>query len=154
MSGLRSPQETAHHLAWLTLAILWLGGLSFYAAVVVPIGAELTSSTTQGFVTQRVTFWLNVLGTGYVVVTTRDLVGPVHRARQLLWCVLAAAQLTLWLLHPVLDALLDPTTMSVTDSVAFYQWHRLYLAATTIQWAAGVGHVWASGRSVKCEGRR
>lgn len=131
------------HLPWLVFAILWLGGLTFYAAVVVPIGADITSSTTQGFVTQRVTVWLNVLGTCYIVVTARDLADTSRRLRQLLWCVLAASQLTLWWLHPLLGRMLDPTTLSVADSAVFYPWHRVYLATTSIQWATGVLHVGA-----------
>lgn len=45
--------------AWLA----WQGGFFFYAAVVVPIGSDvLGSPITQGFVTQEVTRWLNILG--------------------------------------------------------------------------------------------
>lgn len=47
----------------LTLVVgLWLGGLTFYAGIVVPIGTEIVGGTEQGFVTQRVTNWLNALG--------------------------------------------------------------------------------------------
>jgi hypothetical protein len=141
MTARRHRRHAAHRLAWLTLAITWLGGLTFYAAIVVPIGAEITSSTTQGFVTQRVTFWLNLLGTGYVAVTAGDLTGRSNRGRQCLWVVLAAAQSSLWLLHPVLGRMLDPATLSLSEVDAFYQWHRLYLVATAIQWGAGVAHV-------------
>ena len=43
---------------------VWWGGLTFYAVVVVPIGASDFGSVEQGFVTQRVTIahnWLSVL---------------------------------------------------------------------------------------------
>jgi len=141
MTASRDSRKAVLRLAWLTLAILWLGGLTFYAAVVVPIGAEITSGTTQGFVTQRVTFWLNLLGTGYVAVTAGDLMGRSYRGRQWLWVVLAATQLLLWLLHPILGRMLDSATLSLNDADTFYQWHRLYLVATAIQWGAGVVHV-------------
>ena len=44
-----------------TALSLWWGGLTFYAGFVVPIGSRVTDATTQGFVTQRVTVWLNIL---------------------------------------------------------------------------------------------
>ena len=141
-------QHSAHQstervgvLAWFALAVIWLGGLTFYAAVVVPIGAAVTDSTTQGFITQRVTFWLNALGTAYVALTWTDLRGGAGRGLQVTWCLVAIAQMALWLLHPVLDRMLDPDTLSISDAENFYRWHRYYLLATTIQWGAAVAHV-------------
>lgn len=136
-----APTERVGVLAWFALAMIWLGGLTFYAAVVVPIGAAVTDSTTQGFVTQRVTFWLNVLGVAYVALTWADMRGAAGRGRQVTWCVVATAQMMLWLLHPVLDRMLDPDTLSISDVEDFYRWHRYYLLATTIQWGAAVAHV-------------
>ena len=43
----------------------WLGGFTFYAAVVVPAGTEvLGGAVAQGFITQAVTLHLNLLGVG------------------------------------------------------------------------------------------
>ncbi|MCA9269901.1 MAG: hypothetical protein KDA41_15580, partial [Planctomycetales bacterium] len=49
------------YFASLLPMIAWWGGLTFYAGVVVPVGAAVFGSTEQGFVTQRVTNWLNLL---------------------------------------------------------------------------------------------
>lgn len=139
---------------WLGIACLWLGGLTFYAAIVVPLGAELTDSTTQGFVTQRVTHWLNLFALLYLATTWRDA-WPRHGepsvtpTRRLLWWSLAASLFALVLLHPQLDQLLDFPTRSVLDAERFYRWHRYYLLATTAQWIAGVGHVAAVWRSIE-----
>lgn len=126
------------------LATLWLGGLTFYSAVVVPIGAQITDATTQGFVTQRVTLWLNVLGAAYLVVNARDAWRAPRRSRQILWFTLAASLLALVILHPLLGRMLDPATRSLVAVDDFYAWHRAYLIVTTVQWGAGVGHVWGS----------
>src|SRR2546423_10638475 len=43
--------------------MLWQGGFTFYAAVVVPIGMdELGSHTAQGFLTRRVAPFINLAG--------------------------------------------------------------------------------------------
>ncbi len=47
----------------LCLLAFWFGGLTFYAVLVIPTGAKvLGSHTEQGFVTQQVTNWLNLVG--------------------------------------------------------------------------------------------
>ena len=40
---------------------LWWGGLTFYAAVVLPIASEQFGSTEQGLVTEQVAVWHNGL---------------------------------------------------------------------------------------------
>jgi uncharacterized membrane protein len=53
----------------LFLIMLWWGGLTFYSAIVVPIGTNvLQSSEQQGLVTQQVTKYLNALGLVAAVV--------------------------------------------------------------------------------------
>ena len=60
------------HSGWRTGLLfawaIWWGGLSFYALFVVPIGTEIVGGFEQGFITQRVTNWLNAIG---VIVTLR-----------------------------------------------------------------------------------
>ena len=57
------------HMAALLAMALWWGGLTFYAAFVVPIGVEvLGGATEQGFITQRVSNIINLLGALTLVV--------------------------------------------------------------------------------------
>jgi len=51
----------------LLLFAVWWGGLTFYAAIVVPIGTELIGASEQGFVTQQVTQWHNAVLTAMSV---------------------------------------------------------------------------------------
>src|SRR5947209_19521490 len=57
------PMVVVRGFLLLWLLMFWLGGFTFYAAVVVPIGTEvLGSAADQGWITRRVTPWLNVAG--------------------------------------------------------------------------------------------
>ncbi len=42
--------------------IFWLGGMTFYIAIVVPVGGEILGAATQGEVTQSVTWYMNLAG--------------------------------------------------------------------------------------------
>lgn len=114
---------------------LWWGGLTFYALVVVPIGAEvLGNHTEQGFITQRVSQWLNALGALAAVLT---LPGAIRRRATLVrlaWLLMAAAQGMLFVLHPWLDRYLDARAHEVLEAGAFYALHRGYLLVTAVQW--------------------
>src|SRR5215471_8442423 len=46
---------------------VWWGGLCFYAVVVVPIGTEEIGAVEQGFITQRVTWWHNLISGAFLV---------------------------------------------------------------------------------------
>ena len=129
----------ARYLAVVTLA-LWIGGLSFYALVVVPVGTDVIGGTEQGFVTQRVTGWLNWIGVASLAVLL-----PSVRTRWMLatWAVLVLTLIALFALHLRLDSLLDGKTREVISPSAFYNWHRAYLIVTAAQWLAGVIHLWS-----------
>ena len=136
----------------LVLAVLlfWQGGFTFYGAVVVHVGQDvLGSHTRQGFVTQRVTEWLNLAGVVALAVMLWNLwaVWPAKGrvVRWLLlatWIGMAALQAELFALHPVMDRLLDATAREVLDYDRFDALHRVYLLSSSAQWAAGVLHVW------------
>lgn len=121
----------------LFLLALWWGGLTFYSAFVVPIGAERIGASDQGFVTRDVTQVLNGLG----VITALTTAFPAYFDRNRLLLLAASALLaSLALLIPLhfhLDSLLDHSQASVIDSEQFYFWHRLYLIGTTLQWFIG-----------------
>jgi len=130
---------------------LWLGGLTFYAAVVVPIGSQVVGRMDQGLITQRVTNWLNL----FAVIAILCLGVNACRQRKSLaiatWLLIATLQVFLLLLHPVLDRQLalvsEPNQFS---GPTFYQWHRAYLLATTLMWLLAVVHVGLIVGSDRC----
>ncbi len=128
----------ARYLAVVALA-LWIGGLSFYALVVVPVGTDVIGGSEQGFVTQRVTGWLNWIG-----VTSLAVLLPSVRKRWMLgtWGALALTLAALFALHLKLDALLEGKAGEAISHGTFYNWHRAYLVVTALQWLAGVIHLW------------
>lgn len=121
---------------------LWLGGLTFYSALVVPAGTEVIGRTEQGFVTRLVTLKLNWIGVGVLVVLLWNVVTSRRPMLFATWLMLAAVQIFLMVHHARLDALLDIESHEVLDSAAFYASHRIYLIATTVQWLAGMWHAW------------
>ena len=121
---------------------VWFGGFTFYTSVVVPIGTDvLGSSRTQGFVTQQVTDLLNWIGGFALALMVVDFFWNRLRRgkRRSLWFGITVGLLFLfWILllvvHPMLDAMLEPEHEHVNDSAKFYQMHRIYLWGSTIQW--------------------
>ncbi len=135
-------------LLWLLM--FWLGGFTFYAAVVVPIGTEvLGSSSEQGWITQRVTNWLNLAGALALAGWAWDIAAEpaATRLRQslrwLLWLLLAIGLVVLVVLHPRMDALLD----SRHNRAAFRSLHRVYLWVSTAQWGVAVALTFATMRN-------
>lgn len=118
----------------------WWGGLTFYAAVVVPIGTRQLGSLEQGFVTQQVTRWHNTL---LAAMTFYLLIESRRRPRWFRMIVggLLLVQAGLWLQHQQLTALMDTTSQSVTDD--FYAEHAIYLWLTTAEWLLGIAIAWA-----------
>jgi hypothetical protein len=139
-----SPQNS-----WRTTLVagslaLWLGGVAFYATVVVPAGAAvLGSHAAFGLVTRQVAHGINALGSAVALVLLLNLVVRAPRPARALWVtwiLIAICQGSLFLLHPWLDALLDADTGHVVDPEGFYLRHRVYLLTTTLQWLAGAVH--------------
>ena len=120
----------------------WWGGLTIYAAIVVPVGADVLDATTQGFVTRRVTHWLNGLAGVAAAAALTEWWGTGRRAAAVTALLLAVTLLILVPIHHQLDRLLDVRTLSVSDPDRFYLWHRVYLWVTTVQWLAGLAHLW------------
>ncbi len=129
-------------------AAFWLGGLTFYAAVVIPVAHEVLGGHREvGFITQRVSVWINIAATVSLTALLLNLimVGRGGLRRRLLlatWLAMAAAQVALFLLHPALDRLLVFRGHQILDSHGFYNLHRVYLILTIIQQFAGVLHVY------------
>jgi len=130
---------------FLVLAALmfWLGGFTFYSAVVVPIGQEQLGHRTQGEVTRQVTNYLNLAGAvslgvlAWDVAVSTDKSRPQRRARWLSWAAMVVALGWLVWLHRHLDDLLDAASF---DRSTFRTSHRVYLWLSTIQWGCGVAY--------------
>ncbi len=138
----------------LRFLMLWMfafsfGGFVFYAAVVVPIGSDVLSTTTQGFVTRHVTNVINysVLLTA-VALAINAWVRWHHRRtasnRTLLisLALIFSCSAGLFWLHPQLEALLVEADREVLDSARFYFLHRIYLWVSTVQWGASFPAAW------------
>jgi hypothetical protein len=129
----------------LVALMFWQGGFTFYAAVVVPLGQEvLQSHIEQGFITRRVTNYLNLTGAitlvclAWDIRASRDAIGARRCVRWGAWLGMTVALVALVWLHPALDSLLEPEAKSVLDRAHFRSLHRLYLWLSTLQWACAV----------------
>jgi hypothetical protein len=127
--------------------IFWQGGFTFYAAVVVPVGAEaLQSHTMQGFITQQVSNWINVAAGAALAILAWDLIVVSdprrwrRRLRWTAWLVALAALAVLLVLHLRLDELLNAERFQILDREGYRENHRVYLWISTLQWGAMV--VW------------
>jgi hypothetical protein len=143
---------TVRRFLFVSAVAFWLGGFTFYSGVVIHVGHRvLGSALRQGFVTQRVTDWLNLAGVAALAVMLWNVwaVWPAkgRLVRVLLlatWIGMAAVQAELFALHPVMDRLLDAQARQVLDYDRFDALHRVYLLSASAQWAAGVLHVWCA----------
>jgi hypothetical protein len=127
----------------------WLGGFTFYAGVVIPIGMQvLGGHLRQGFITQRVTECINIAALCAIPILCWNTAANWGRTAKLVryglgWSliVIALIQAELLVLHPYLDRLLDVKGRSITDEGRFDLLHHIYLLSATAQWGAGVLHV-------------
>lgn len=128
----------------------WMGGFTFYAAVVIPTAHDVLGSHREvGFITQRVTRWLN--GAGVVALTIfawnlcalwRGFPWKLRRTLALTLALMIATQVALFIEHHILDGLIDAETQSIVLHGRFYGWHRVYLLTAALQWLASALHVW------------
>ena len=136
---------------YLTLIALmfWLGGFTFYASVVVPVGMEVlkNSSLRQGFITQRVTDYLNLTAAVSLAVLLAEVIFTAdpnrlrRRVRFGLWGLMALCQVGLFVGHVYLDERLQAKGMLILDPDTFHPAHRLYLWTHTVQWGAGLVYI-------------
>ena len=134
----------------LLLWAVWLGGFVFYFGVVVPTGGRIVGGTEQGFVTQKVTDWLNLIGAASLVIFLAQALLSKSRLLLATWGVMLVCQITLFLMHWQLDLLADAKTMAISDSKRFGSLHETYELVATALWIAGMvylgGLVWSMGR--------
>jgi hypothetical protein len=129
----------------------WLGGFTFYSGVAIPMGVEVLGTHRRvGFITERVTNWLNVAGVVALAIFFWNMVlgwrgsGKVLRYTLLVtWLLMAAIEVELISLHPVMDRLLVTQPIrDILDPDRFDTLHHVYLISTSIQWFFGMIHVW------------
>jgi hypothetical protein len=144
----------------LVALMFWLGGFTFYASVVVPVGQqELRSHLEQGFITRTVTNYLNLSGAVALVILVWDVVASRDSSRARNWtrwvaCVaMIVTLLALVALHPYLDQLLNPELHELADPKAFRTGHRCYLWLSTVQWAFGVAYAALAPQAWRAEDR-
>jgi predicted membrane protein len=129
---------------------IWFGGFGFYAAIVVPVGTDvLGSANAQGMITRRVTESMNVfcaIAAGMMLI---ELFVSWKRSRisdravlSMLAIAVLALLIALFVLHPMMDQMIDPQSGNISDRKRFYSLHRAYLWISTFQWAAG--WIWLS----------
>ncbi len=126
--------------------MFWIGGLTFYAGIVVPEGTRQFGVTEQGFVTQQVTLRLNQIGWATLAILAAELLVRQRRRWWISWLIMGVAQVVLVVVHVRLSGMLDGTTRQVTDQDRFYGVHRIYLLATTAIWIAALAHTWGLTR--------
>jgi hypothetical protein len=118
----------------------WLGGFTFYSAVVIPILHEELGGMDAGLITGEVSNYLNAFGVAavaawWLMVGVENKEGD-RRARWLragLLVVSTAILAGLIALHPVLDARLAAGSMR-----GFYRLHQVYLIASTVHWGVNI----------------
>ena len=123
----------------------WLGGLTFYGAVVIHTATDvLGPHRLAGFITQRVTLWLNVSAVIALAIFLTDLLICWRSARPLTkaalaigWLLMFGMQIAQFAMHPMLDRLLEPEGHRITSG-SFYSLHRMYLFASMFQQAGGL----------------
>ncbi len=131
---------------------LWIGGLTFYATRVIKAAHQVVGNHTRvGFVTQRVTGDLNLLGAGALAFMAANgwasarAAGTKMRALLALsWITAAAAHAGVFILHARLDGMLDAASRQVREGAAFHGPHETYLIATAVEWGAALVYLLAA----------
>lgn len=131
---------------------MWMGGFTFYAEVVIPTATVvLGSERNVGFITQKVTGWINLIGLAAMAVFLWNMIAewrvltPPRR-----WIIGAAFALMvlcsigLFATHPLMDSHLDAAEHKIRDYDHFVVLHNIYLTFATAQWIAALTYLWIS----------
>ena len=135
-------------LRWAALVGLtfWLGGFTFYSAVVIPILHDEMGGLESGRITGMASNSLNAVGVAAVVIwwvlfwferSSGDR--AARRVRVGLLGLTTAILVVLIALHPVMDDRLDSASMR-----SFHRLHFVYLNASTLQWGVNLALLAAS----------
>jgi hypothetical protein len=132
----------------LLMFALWMGGFTFYTLIVIPTGGKVLDGGERdvGFITQQVTVWLNWLGVAALPVFGWNALAEGAGIRRWLlltcWLGMALTEAGLFILHPILDGMLDTEIHAVHGGSVFFDWHRRYMAVASLQWLAALGYMW------------
>jgi hypothetical protein len=121
--------------------MFWMGGFTFYASIVVPIGTDvLGSAERQGQITRQVARDINLSGVVALVLFAADvaMTRRWRRGRWLTWLGMAVCLVALVILYPRLDRLFHGEEAYLDDRAAFKPWHRTYLWVISVQWGFAV----------------
>ncbi len=134
--------------------LIWVGGFTFYSAVVIPVLHDTLGSLDTGYVTQRVTDHLNAAGGVAVILWWLDAwadrpSGSALARRVRLGLLTATTVILLGLvgLHRVMDDRLEFGGLR-----EFYPLHRVYLIVSTVQWFVNLG-LMAVGITLRRDGQ-
>lgn len=128
----------------------WMGGLTFYALIVIPVAAHVLGRHRDvGFITQQVTLWLNLTGTVPLGIFLWNLIADQKLAfgwrRKLFqgsWILMAATQAGLFVSHAWLGGILDASKHRILDTDSFEFRHGVYETLVTILWVTALVHAW------------
>jgi len=145
-------EGTVRRFVFFAAVAFWLGGFTFYSGVVIPIGSRILGGhLRQGLITQEVSRWLNVSAAVALVVMVwdmwalwRDATKVNRRVLATTWIAMAVLQVGLFGLHPAMDGLVDLSRGEILDQARFDVLHHIYLWGVSVQWGAGVIHVWGA----------
>jgi hypothetical protein len=148
--GGRDFIELARRFLVIAAVAFWLGGFTFYASVVIHTGHRVFGSRLEtGFLTQQVTHWLNFSGViTLTILLANGFVDWRHASRWiksclwLTWAIMAAVLAALYIMHPMLDRMLDIEAHRFLDRSRFHGLHAAYMNLSTTQWAVGLLHLW------------
>jgi hypothetical protein len=144
---------------FLVLAVLmfWVGGFTFYGAVVVPVGLHVIGVKEQSRVTGPSTFVLNVAGAFALVPFLWDVLrcgdASVRRqgVRWVSWAGMALTLAVLFWLHRLLT--LHVLAGLPSNDPVFHAMHRGYLWVGTLQWVCSLVFTGASLGAWRAEDR-
>lgn len=143
-----------HRLALLLIAF-WIGGITAYAALVIPAGSSLLGSIDQGFVTRIVAWRFNLVGAVVMgpLLVSYGFTAP-RKLRLSCW-LMGVILVSLGICHAWLDGLLDAKNGVVLEEEGFYRRHQIYLWLTTLQILLGWVILWQlAGLGIGKEVRR
>ena len=141
----------------LAALVFWLGGFTFYGAVVIPVGLRAIGKP-QTLVTGPVTQCLNLAGAAALVpfawdvLRCRDASAGRCGLRWAAWAGMAATLAVLFELHQLLTQQVDMGA-SAADPL-FRTLHQAYRGVGTAQWVCGVVYAAVSLAAWRAEDRQ
>lgn len=117
----------------LAVLMFWLGGLTFYGAVVIPIGRMTIGQPSQSLITRQVAWVLNLSAVVLLLPLAWDQLSGRVRSRQrwLVWLGFGLCVPPLHWLHMQMSAMMDGAS---SPFGTFHAVHRAYLWINMLQW--------------------